>query len=60
MERVPAWQSLVSEVHVLSGFPPWLPAALPGPGLPLACCLTCEPVSVCFVSLRTHSPALNP
>lgn len=43
-----------------SSFPTWLPAVLPGPGLPLACCLTCEPVSVCFVSLRTHSPALSP
>lgn len=42
------------------GFSTYLPAALPGPGLPLACCLTCEPVSVCFVSLRTHSPALSP
>lgn len=43
-----------------SSIPTWLPAALPGPGLPLACCLTCEPLSVCFVSLRTHSPALSP
>lgn len=42
------------------GFSTYLPAALPGPGLPLACCLTCEPMSVCFVSLRTHSPALSP